>query len=76
MKANFKINKNNDNQSENIKSSETSLNKTSEISEEEFENFVSKAGAAGTFMVFRSNKKKEDELGIEELAPKLVIPSN
>jgi len=67
LKANFKINKNNDNQSENIKLSETSLNKTSEISEEEFENFVSKAGAAGTFMVFRSIKKKEDELGIEEL---------
>ena len=33
---------------------------------EEFEDFIVKSGAAGSFMVFRSNKK-DDELGIDEL---------
>jgi len=59
MKANFKIKKNND-----VKTSQTEDSEA--ITEKEFENYVSKAGAAGTFMVFRSDKK-EDELGIEEL---------
>tara|TARA_B110000014_G_scaffold259114_1_gene246345 strand:+ start:13445 stop:13630 length:186 start_codon:yes stop_codon:yes gene_type:complete len=61
MKANFKIKK----------STETpdvtaNTTKSDELSEEEFEKFVSKAGAAGTFMVFRSSKK-DDEMGIDEL---------
>ena len=56
MKANFKI--------KSIKHDVKS--KDDQLSEEEFEEFVSKAGAAGTFMVFRSTKK-DDELGIEEL---------
>ena len=60
MKANFKIKKNT--QTPN-KSDST---KSDELSEEEFEEFVSKAGAAGTFMVFRSSKK-DDEMGIDEL---------
>ena len=37
------------------------------MSEEEFEEYMSKMGAAGSFMVFRSTKKKDDELGIDEL---------
>jgi len=57
MKANFKIKKNTK-----IKK----LKKSDELSEEEFEEFVSKGGAAGTFMVFRSSKK-DDEMGIDEL---------
>lgn len=40
--------------------------KSDEMTEEEFEEFVSKSGAAGTFMIFRSTKK-DDEMGIDEL---------
>ena len=58
MKANFPIKKN-----KKIKKSDTS----DEVTEEEFENFISKAGAAGTFMIFRSKSNKDDELGIDEL---------
>ena len=36
------------------------------ITEEEFEDFIVKAGAAGSFMVFRSSNK-DDELGLDEL---------
>ena len=60
VKANFNIKKNpqTPNKSDSTKSDE--------LSEEEFEKFVSKSGAAGTFMIFRSTKK-DDELGIDEL---------
>ncbi len=37
-----------------------------EISAEEFEDFIVKSGAAGSFMIFRSDKK-ETEMGIDEL---------
>tara|TARA_B110000014_G_C20018289_1_gene528210 strand:- start:392 stop:613 length:222 start_codon:yes stop_codon:yes gene_type:complete len=37
-----------------------------EISAEEFEDFIVKSGAAGSFMIFRS-EKKETEMGIDEL---------
>jgi hypothetical protein len=60
LKSNFKIKKNNNNKKPEQKSK-------TELTEEEFEEFVSKAGAAGTFMVFRSNTKKDDEMGIDEL---------
>ena len=63
MKANFKIKKNKD--LENVTSDDGSLT-NKEVTEEEFEDFVVKAGAAGSFMVFRSSKK-DDELGIDEL---------
>lgn len=63
LKANFSIKKNNDLENTS-KDEETSPNK--EITEEEFEDFIVKAGAAGSFMVFRSSKK-EDELGFDEL---------
>jgi len=33
---------------------------------EEFEDFIVKSGAKGSFMVYRS-KKSDDELGIDEL---------
>ena len=62
MKANFKIKKS--------EKQDTSINDSqerTEITEEEFEEYMSKMGAAGSFMVFRSNEKKDDELGIEEL---------
>lgn len=62
MKANFKIKK--DSEIENSSKDTSITNK--EITEEEFEDFIVKAGAAGSFMVFRSSKK-EDELGFDEL---------
>ena len=37
-----------------------------DLTQEEFEDYMSKAGAVGSFMVFRSNTKK-DELGIDSL---------
>ena len=37
-----------------------------DLTQEEFEEFVSKSGAAGSFMIFRSNKK-DSELGLDEL---------
>jgi len=37
-----------------------------ELTKEEFEEYISKSGAKGSFMVYRSTKK-DDELGIDEL---------
>lgn len=46
---------------------DTSLNNDAkDLTQEEFEEFVSKSGAAGSFMIFRS-KNKKDELGIDQL---------
>ena len=62
MKANFKIKKTDEsNQSTAVS------NENTDVSEEEFEEYMSKMCAAGSFMVFRSTKKKDDELGIDEL---------
>lgn len=58
MKTNFNIKK--DESTENIEQEKTDL------SESEFEDFMSKTGASGSFMIFRS-KKKENELGLDEL---------
>jgi len=60
MKANFKIKKNHEN---NIPDNDKQVE---DITEKEFEEYVSKAGASGTFMVFRSINQ-DDELGIDEL---------
>ena len=62
MKANFKIIKNEDGTVVEEKKSKNN----DELTEEEFEEYMSKAGAVGSFMVFRSNTKK-DELGIDSL---------
>jgi hypothetical protein len=62
MKSNFKITKNEDS----VISKEKKSEKNEELTEEEFEDYMSKAGAVGSFMVFRSNIKK-DELGIDSL---------
>ena len=37
-----------------------------DLTKEEFEEFIHKSGAKGSFMVYRSTKKDE-ELGIDEL---------
>lgn len=41
-------------------------NAKEDLTEEEFEELVSRSGAAGSFMIFRS-QKKDDELGLDEL---------
>ena len=41
-------------------------NDSSELTQEEFEEFIVKSGAKGSFMVYRTDKK-EQELGIDEL---------
>lgn len=44
----------------------TRENENKELTQEEFEEFIIKSGASGSFMVFRSDKP-EDELGLEEI---------
>jgi len=41
-------------------------NNSSELTQEEFEEFIVKSGAKGSFMVYRT-EKKEEELGLDEL---------
>ncbi|MEW6044797.1 MAG: hypothetical protein AB1608_11095 [Thermoproteota archaeon] len=62
MKANFNIKKND--VLEKIKNQTPLQDK--ELSQEEFEEFIVKSGAKGSFMVYRSTKK-DDELGLESL---------
>lgn len=60
MKANFKIS-NTDKEKQSV---DNSQNK--ETSRSEFEDFIIKSGAKGSFMVYRSTKQ-DDELGLEQL---------
>jgi len=64
LKANFKISKTNIEIGDKIIPDNTEVKK--ELTQEEFEAYIIRSGAAGSFMVYRSNKK-EDELGLEEL---------
>lgn len=64
IRANFKISKPAKN--EDKKHVNTKMDKEKESAKDEWEEFMSKAGAAGSFMIYRS-QKKEDELGLEEL---------
>ena len=63
MKGNFKVKK--------IKELENIENKIDEegkqLTEAEFEEYIRKSGSAGSFMVFRSDRNKESELGIDEV---------
>lgn len=65
IRANFKLSgKSSSNQE---KSNNPDVKKEEKnLTQEEFEEFMSRQGAAGSFMIFRSDKK-EDELGLEEL---------
>lgn len=58
MKTNFKENKNQE-----IVSDEIS---NKELTAEEFEDYVVKSGARGSFMIYRS-KNEDEEMGIDEL---------
>ena len=63
IKANFKLKKST------IEEKQTKENVDAEkkdLDQKEFEDFMIKSGAAGSFMVFRS-QDKESELGIDEL---------
>lgn len=64
IKANFKISK--PSKLDETKKEIPSNDNKKDLTREEFEEFVSKSGAAGSFMVFRSNKK-DAELGLDEL---------
>jgi len=61
IKANFKIIKNLINEP-----IDKNVNTESDLTQQEFEEFVMKSGAKGSFMVYRSNKK-DDELGLDAL---------
>ena len=37
------------------------------LSQEDFEDFIVKSGAKGSFMVYRSSNKDDDELGLDSL---------
>ena len=63
MKTNFR--KNEDTVSE-IKDSEENNFEKKDLTQEEFEEYITKSGAKGSFMVYRSTKKDE-ELGLDEL---------
>ncbi len=63
MKTNFR--KSEEYSSQKHKDKEIDVNQK-DLSQEEFEEFISKSGAKGSFMVYRSTKKDE-ELGLDEL---------
>ena len=63
MKTNFK--KETKKSSDNLTKYDSN-DTTNDLSPEEFEDFILKSGAKGSFMIYRS-KKKDDELGIDEL---------
>jgi len=65
MKANFNIKKNVD-ANTNVTKDKTDEESEKKLTKEEFEAFIIKSGAKGSFMVYRSDKKDE-ELGLEEL---------
>ena len=61
MKTNFRK----DNLNDTNKDSNLNVAKK-DLTQEEFEDFIVKSGAKGSFMVYRSDKK-DDELGMDEL---------
>jgi hypothetical protein len=63
IKSNFKITKESKADEQRI---EKEIEEKKDYSQKEFEEFVSKSGAAGSFMIFRS-EEKDTELGIDQL---------
>jgi hypothetical protein len=62
LKANFKVSDSSTNT--NVDSQENMP--TKELTKKEFEDYMLKSGASGSFMIYRSDKKN-DELGLDEL---------
>lgn len=63
MKTNFRKSENSSNQEQN--DVETNSNQKN-LTQKEFEDYLCKSGAKGSFMVYRSTKTDE-ELGLDEL---------
>lgn len=63
MKTNFRKNK--DLPSE-VDDKTIADSEKKDLTQEEFEDYIIKSGAKGSFMIYRSSKK-EDELGLDEL---------
>jgi len=63
LKTNFKKNEDNSNET---KEKDSIDSEKKDLTQEEFEEYIAKSGAKGSFMVYRSTKK-EDELGLDEL---------
>lgn len=63
MKTNFR--KNEDTITKSDKKINTDVEKN-DLTKEEFEKYIIKSGAKGSFMIYRSDKKDE-ELGLDEL---------
>jgi hypothetical protein len=61
MKSNFKKNEDIE-----LKIDEESNFKDKELTQKEFEEYIAKSGAKGSFMIYRSDNK-EEELGLDEL---------
>jgi hypothetical protein len=49
-----------------INEKETTDSEGENLTQEEFEEYIAKSGAKGSFMVYRSNNK-DDELGLDEI---------
>ena len=64
MKTNFKNSTSDNDKKEFAKYDNVDNSKN--LTAEEFEDFIVKSGAKGSFMIYRS-KKSDDELGIDEL---------
>ena len=64
MKTNFKKSTTNSEKTEFAKYD--NIDNSKNLTPEEFEDFIVKSGAKGSFMIFRS-KNKKDELGIDQL---------
>lgn len=62
MKTNFRKNESTPSQYDD---DDVNLEKK-DLTQEEFEEYIAKSGAKGSFMVYRSTKK-DDELGLDEL---------
>lgn len=62
MKTNFRKNESTPSQSEDNNAN----SEKKDLTQEEFEEYIAKSGAKGSFMVYRSTKK-DDELGLDEL---------
>ncbi len=61
MKTNFK-----ENEAESSNNKDEGNFEKKDLTQEEFEEYIAKSGAKGSFMVYRSTKK-EEELGLDEL---------
>ena len=64
MKTNFK--KSDSDEQKNYNEYHEVKNESSELTKEEFEDFIIKSGAKGSFMIYRT-ENKDEELGIDEL---------